>query len=68
MTGRDRSRVVQLASVATRTGSSTTSGDASTGVRSAVADQLHALAAIDADGVDVIVVKIVLPPPAGRTS
>jgi uncharacterized alkaline shock family protein YloU len=43
-------------------------GAVAVGVRSAVADQLHALAAIDADGVDVIVVKIVLPPPAGRTS
>jgi uncharacterized alkaline shock family protein YloU len=43
-------------------------GEVAVGVRSAVADQLHALAAIDADGVDVIVVKIVLPTPVRRTS
>jgi uncharacterized alkaline shock family protein YloU len=43
-------------------------GEVTSGVRTAVVEQLRALAAVDADGVDVVVVKIVLPRPAGRAT
>jgi len=43
-------------------------GEVAPGVRTAVADQLRALAAVDADGVDVVVVKVVLPTSPRRAS
>jgi uncharacterized alkaline shock family protein YloU len=43
-------------------------GEVASQVRSAVAERLQSLAAVDTDGVDVVVVKIVLPRSAGRAS